>query len=188
MYEFFWTTDKNRLIVHDIRRDEYMPLSYTSHKDLVTRCEEKLQQDYPVTWSALKEEYPNPSLSFDPWGIRVRRINRFLKCNFSMQDNLPDIDDDWNFDFERVPCPLRGECDRGYCSPKLTTNLTKREIEVISLHIEGMTQQEIGDRLYISGRTVQNHIYKIYQKLGFNGKPHPETLLINYAYKNKLIS
>jgi len=186
MLEFFWTTDKNRLMVHDIKTDEYYPFT-ADHIDLIDRCEQKIQQDFPDTWYSLKQEYTSPTMPV-PWVVRFKRINRFLKCNFSVHDNRPDIDDDWNFDFEKVPCPLRGECQREYCNPKLTHELTKREIEVIQLHVEGFRQQEIGDRLYISGLTVKNHICKIYRKLGFTGKDHPETLLINYAYKKKLIS
>jgi len=186
MYEFFWTTAKNRLIVHDLNEDEFLPLEPSMH-DLLERCEEKIKQDYPDSWKALQEEYPLTQSAETFWSTRYLRVNRFLKCNFSSHNNQPDIDDDWNFTFEQVPCPLRGECDRSYCTPKLTTNLTDREIEVIKLHVEGISQLDIGERLYISRRTVQNHVYKIYQKLGFHGKDHPEKLLINYAYKHKLI-
>ena len=186
MFEFFWTTDKNRLIVHDISAEKFYPFT-PAHTDLIGRCEQKIQQDHPETWYALKQEYPSP-INPISWEIRFKRIHRFLKCNFSVHDHKPDIDDDWNFDFEKVPCPLRGECQRGYCNPDITNVLTKREVEIIQLHVEGFKQVEIGDRLYISGLTVKNHIYKIYKKLGFTGKDHPETLLINYAYKQKLIS
>lgn len=187
MYEFFWTTDKNRLIVHDMKEDTYMPLD-SGMTDLIKSCEQKLQLDFPDTWNRLKEDYPSPSCSIDPWAIRFNRIHQFLKCNFSIQDHEPDIDDEWNFDFEKVPCPLRGTCDRGYCSPKLTTLLSEREKEIIQLVPEGLSQEEMGERLFISGRTVQNHMYKIYKKLGFNGRHNPDKLLISYAYKNKLIS
>ncbi|MCK5134843.1 MAG: response regulator transcription factor [Bacteroidales bacterium] len=186
MYEFFWTTDKNRLMVHDRTNDKYFPLT-SAQTELIDRCEQKIQQDYPETWYALKLEYPSPTTPI-PWEIRFKRINRFLKCNFSVHDNRPDIDDDWNFDFERVPCPLRRECPHEYCNPKLTHKLTKREIEIIELHVEGLSQNEIGKRLYISGLTVKNHVYKIYKKLGFTGENHPETKLINYAYQHKLVS
>lgn len=186
MYEFFWTTDKNRLMVHDLRKDKYYPFT-SAHTELIDRCEQKIQQDYPETWYALKQEYPCPIIPIS-WEIRFKRINRFLKCNFSVHDNRPDIDDDWNFDFERVPCPIRAECPHEYCNPQLTLKLTKREIEIIELHVEGLSQNEIGDRLYISGVTVKNHVYKIYKKLGFTGENHPETKLINYAYQHKLVS
>lgn len=186
MFEFFWTTCRNRLIVHDMSDDTYEPL-HPGMTDLIKRCEAKLQQDYPDTWKRLKEEYVAPCDIPDPWTVRFRRIQQFLRCNFSIQDNQPDIDDDWNFDFEKVPCPLRGECTLGFCKPKLTTTLSARELEIIRLVPEGLSHEEIGARLFISGRTVQNHMYKIYKKLGFSGNKNPDKLLISYAFKNKLI-
>jgi DNA-binding CsgD family transcriptional regulator len=39
-----------------------------------------------------------------------------------------------------------------------------RECEIISLVIQGHSHKQIGDKLFISSRTVKNHIYNIYQK------------------------
>ncbi|MDA3834396.1 MAG: LuxR C-terminal-related transcriptional regulator, partial [Spirochaetales bacterium] len=100
----------------------------------------------------------------------------------------PDIDDDFNFEFEHVPCPMRGECTKNYCKPKLSSNLSKRELEIIPYLVEGLSHIEIGDTLYVSPITIKNHAYKIYKKLGFTGNPHPEMLLINYVYKNNIIN
>jgi DNA-binding NarL/FixJ family response regulator len=44
--------------------------------------------------------------------------------------------------------------------------LTGREQEVLSLLVEGLTNKEIGERLYISRRTVQKHVINILAKLG----------------------
>ncbi len=45
-----------------------------------------------------------------------------------------------------------------------------RECEIISLVIQGHSHKEIGDKLFISSRTVKNHIYNIYQKTGVANK------------------
>jgi len=185
MYEFFWTTDKNRLMVHDLEEDRYFPLT-PDEEQLIDQCADKICDDYPATWQRLIEEYPSKELPISR-KVKFQRVNRFLKCNFSVHDNYPDIDDDWNFELERVPCPLRGECTRGHCTPRLTSKLTEREVEIIRYHVEGLTQEETGELLHISGATVKNHIYKIYKKLSFTGRTHPEKLLINYAYKHQLI-
>ncbi len=47
-------------------------------------------------------------------------------------------------------------------------NLSKRESEVFSLIVEGCTNREIGERLYISQNTARNHVSHILQKLGLN--------------------
>jgi DNA-binding NarL/FixJ family response regulator len=49
--------------------------------------------------------------------------------------------------------------------PRAVGNLTRREIEVLRLLGEGLTNTEIGARLYISHRTVEHHVARIYRKL-----------------------
>jgi len=46
-----------------------------------------------------------------------------------------------------------------------TIYLTKREIEVLTLIIEGKSSKETADELYISKRTVDFHLANIYEKL-----------------------
>jgi len=43
--------------------------------------------------------------------------------------------------------------------------LTKREIEVLSLVIEGKSSKDVADVLYVSKRTVDFHLANIYDKL-----------------------
>lgn len=43
--------------------------------------------------------------------------------------------------------------------------LTKRECEVLQLMAEGKSNRAIGDRLYISEKTVKNHVSNILQKM-----------------------
>ena len=46
--------------------------------------------------------------------------------------------------------------------------LSAREMEIASLARDGMSDQEIADRLFISPHTAKNHIKKIHQKLEVN--------------------
>lgn len=48
--------------------------------------------------------------------------------------------------------------------------LSKREQEIFILMLEGKSNKEIGDTLFISVKTVKNHIYSIFQKLGVNSR------------------
>lgn len=43
--------------------------------------------------------------------------------------------------------------------------LSDRELEVLQLLAEGLSNQEIADRLFVSVNTTKTHISKIYQKL-----------------------
>jgi len=46
------------------------------------------------------------------------------------------------------------------------SNLTEREQEVLGLIAEGMSNQAVAARLYITERTVEAHVTQIFQKLG----------------------
>jgi DNA-binding NarL/FixJ family response regulator len=51
--------------------------------------------------------------------------------------------------------------------PKKPTGvLTTREHEVASLIADGLTNKQIGERVVISERTVDNHVQRILSKLG----------------------
>jgi LuxR family maltose regulon positive regulatory protein len=48
--------------------------------------------------------------------------------------------------------------------------LTERELEVLQLIAEGLINQEIGDKLYLSLNTIKAHTRNIYGKLGVNSR------------------
>lgn len=48
--------------------------------------------------------------------------------------------------------------------------LTSRERQVAELAADGVRSREIADRLYLSPRTVENHLQRVYAKLGVNGR------------------
>ena len=48
--------------------------------------------------------------------------------------------------------------------------LTKREIEIICLVKEGLTNPQIAERLFIAPHTVKNHLYSIFQKTGVSNR------------------
>ena len=48
--------------------------------------------------------------------------------------------------------------------------ITSREIEIAELVTAGPSNRRIADRLYISVRTTEGHLYRIFAKLGFNSR------------------
>lgn len=48
--------------------------------------------------------------------------------------------------------------------------LREREVEIAGLAAEGLTNKEIAARLVLSTRTVENHLYRVYDKLGISGR------------------
>lgn len=54
----------------------------------------------------------------------------------------------------------------------ISSDLTKRELEILSLIAKGNTNAEIAQELYVSAKTVKNHVYNIYKKLGIKSRSH----------------
>ena len=48
--------------------------------------------------------------------------------------------------------------------------LSPREIEVLKTLIDGLSNKEIGEKLFISVSTVKTHIINIYSKLGVKNR------------------
>ncbi len=61
--------------------------------------------------------------------------------------------------------------------------LTKREIQVLKLLAEGMYNREIGEKLFISEKTVKNHVSSIFKKIGVTDR----TQAAVYAIKNNIV-
>ena len=49
--------------------------------------------------------------------------------------------------------------------PAIETSLSTREVEVLQMFADGCSTVEVGERLYISAKTVKNHLASIYEKL-----------------------
>lgn len=58
--------------------------------------------------------------------------------------------------------------------------LTDRESQIVRLVASGLSNQEIGQRLFISSNTARNHIYNIYKKAGIKNRYE----LMNLASSN----
>jgi NarL family two-component system response regulator LiaR len=68
--------------------------------------------------------------------------------------------------------------------PKLGDDLTARERDVISLIVEGLSNDEIADRLYISVNTVRKHVSACMSKLGAKNRAQTAAL----AVKHQIVS
>jgi DNA-binding CsgD family transcriptional regulator len=61
--------------------------------------------------------------------------------------------------------------------------LTAREVEVLGLLVEGQTNQEIAERLFISQRTARAHVAAILAKLGVATR----AAAVSYALRHHLV-
>ncbi len=54
--------------------------------------------------------------------------------------------------------------------PDALGELTPQQRQIVRLASDGLTDREIGDRLFLSPRTVSSHLYRSYPKLGVAGR------------------
>jgi pimeloyl-ACP methyl ester carboxylesterase len=85
--------------------------------------------------------------------------------------SLPGVPGEWALfavagDEERTPPAAPAEKP----APAEMTELSRRELDVLALVAEGLTNETIAARLYISVRTVERHLSNVYAKLRLSGK------------------
>lgn len=126
----------------------------------------RIEEEYPEAYKALSELYRRsmPNAPYFRWLV----VHRFIRCNFSVYDRKEDIDRQGVFHLEEVQCPMRGECphDGRICNAKHNNRLTSRQEEVMRLYCEGLSYEEIGDRLFISPETVKTIKRDAFRKVG----------------------
>jgi DNA-binding NarL/FixJ family response regulator len=79
------------------------------------------------------------------------------------------------FDPDELVARVRRMLDRAHLAPPPIRQedqfgLTRRESEVLSLLVEGLSQVEIAERLYLSPKTVGTHIQRILGKMGVKSR------------------
>ncbi len=73
---------------------------------------------------------------------------------------------------------IGAENARGGASPG-RHGLSPREVEVLRLLVAGQTDREIGESLFISRRTAQGHVARVFDKLGVNTRTAAVTAAIS---------
>jgi DNA-binding CsgD family transcriptional regulator len=54
--------------------------------------------------------------------------------------------------------------------PEARDQLTAQELQIAQLAAEGLSNREIGRRLYLSHRTISTHLYRVFPKLGITSR------------------
>lgn len=176
----FYTTPEGEVTMRSLGEAERQ-LKVTD-RDLIQAFLEILREFYPEAYDALMDIYSKSD------GNKLYRdylaVRRFIKCNFGIYDNMIDVDEYWNFNFEFVGCPLRGECkhDKIICAPKFNSKLSDRELEVMRMLYKGVSDSDVADKLFISLNTVNNHRKNSFRKLGIHSMPE----FMRYAMTNNL--
>ncbi|MDN3029018.1 AAA family ATPase [Streptomyces sp. S.PB5] len=115
-------------------------------------------------------------LAYGEWLRRRRRSvesRDHLRAARDMFDALGAIP--WG---ERARRELRasGETSRRR-APDARDQLTAHELQIVQLAADGLTNREIGQRLYLSHRTVSSHLHRIFPKLGVVSRAELRTVV-----------
>ena len=54
--------------------------------------------------------------------------------------------------------------------PELLGKLTRREVEILRLVSEGLSNRQVGEILYVTDQTVKFHLANVYRKLGVGSR------------------
>jgi DNA-binding CsgD family transcriptional regulator len=108
-------------------------------------------------------------LAFGGWLRRQRRAAesrghlRAARETFDALGTIP-----WS---EQARQELRasGEISRRR-TPDVRDQLTPQELQIAQMAAEGLTNREIGQRLYLSHRTISSHLHRIFPKLGVTSR------------------
>lgn len=163
--------------------DEPIYILTEYHRDVVSPLYCEIRERFPEAYADLCPRYKD-SLQ-NTWYFEFRVVCGFIKCNWGSFDNKWDIDENGDWHFEYVVCPLSGECksENRICNPKEKIPLSDSEVRVLLLIARGKRVLETADELCISPKTVEAHVYNINKKLGTNSNSQ----LTDYAHRKNLV-
>jgi DNA-binding CsgD family transcriptional regulator len=79
---------------------------------------------------------------------------------------------------ERARQELRATGEKiGPRTPDARDRLTAQELQIAELAAAGLSNREIGERLFLSHRTIGSHLYRIFPKLGITARAQLRTAL-----------
>jgi DNA-binding NarL/FixJ family response regulator len=103
-------------------------------------------------------------VAFGTWLRRQRRVVesrpllRAARDAFDRLGNIPFSD--------IARSELRGAGESSQRRHEAWYELTPQESQIARLAADGLTNREIGERLFLSHRTIASHLYRIFPKLG----------------------
>ena len=115
-------------------------------------------------------------LAYGEWLRRQRRAadsRAPLRAAREMFDALGTIP--WS-DRARHELRASGETSRRR-TPDARDQLTPQELQIAQMAAEGLTNRDIGQKLYLSHRTVSSHLYRIFPKLGITSRSELGTVV-----------
>ena len=109
------------------------------------------------------------SLAYGTWLRRQRRVTESRAELRSARDLLDAIGVRYLAKRAERELGASGEATR-HRGIDILDQLTPQELQIARLAAEGLSNREIGSRLYLSHRTVGSHLYRVFPKLGITSR------------------
>ena len=108
-------------------------------------------------------------LAYGQWLRRQRRVAESRGVLRTARDTFDALGcAPWS---ERARSELRASGERSRRRvPDARHQLTPQELQIAKLAAEGLSNREIGQRLYLSHRTISTHLYRVFPKLGITSR------------------
>ena len=111
-------------------------------------------------------------------GTRLRRQRRVLESRAPLESAAETFDglavSAWA---ERARQELRATGMTSRRSPETRDELTPQELQIAQMAAAGLSNRQIGQRLFLSHRTVGSHLYRVFPKLGIASRSELGTVL-----------
>jgi len=86
--------------------------------------------------------------------------------------------------FDAIGARLDAQQVYGNTKPALPAGLTEREVEVLRLIVEGLTNNDIAGQLHLSTKTVSRHLSNIFSKIGVTSR----SAATAFAFDHELVA
>jgi DNA-binding CsgD family transcriptional regulator len=109
-------------------------------------------------------------LAFGAWLRRQRRVAESRHPLRAAQSAFDTMGAPAWAEQARTELRAAGERLTQETTPAIHTLLSPQELQIARLVAEGLTNKDIGERLYLSPRTVSSHLYRIFPKLNITSR------------------
>ena len=144
-----------------------------NHARAVLADDSEAEEQYEEALSADLARWPfqraRAQLAFGQWLRRRRRIADSRDPLRAARDAFDALGCQAWGDQARSELRASGESSRRRV-PEARDQLTGQELQVAQLAASGLSNREIGQKLFVSPRTVSTHLYRIFPKLGISAR------------------
>jgi DNA-binding CsgD family transcriptional regulator len=115
-------------------------------------------------------------LAYGQWLRRQRRVAKSRSVLRAARDTFDALGcAPWS---EQARRELRASGERSRRRvPEARDQLTAQELQIAQLAADGLSNREIGQRLFLSHRTISTHLYRVFPKLGITSRAELSTAL-----------